>query len=152
VQEAQKTWVWSLGQEDSPWVGNGNPLQYSCLGNPMDRGASWSIVHGVTKSWIQLSVHAHIRYVFSIPIFMECWAGYSGSESRSVMSDSFFCLLGFSVFGILQARILEWVAYPFSSGSSQPRDWTQDSHIAGGFFTNWATHNSIKKKIKFLPL
>ena len=35
-----------------PGEGNGNPLQYSCLGNPMDRGAWWAfIVHGVTKSW-----------------------------------------------------------------------------------------------------
>ena len=41
--------------------------------------------------------------------------------------------------GILQARILEWVAYPFSRGSSQPRDWTQVSCIAGGFFTSWVT-------------
>ena len=31
--------------------GNGNPLQYSCLGNPKDRGDWWTIVHGVTKSW-----------------------------------------------------------------------------------------------------
>ena len=41
--------------------------------------------------------------------------------------------------GILQARILEWVAMPSSRGSSQSRDWTQVSHIAGGFFTVWAT-------------
>ena len=34
----------------SPGEGNGNPLQYSCLGNPMDRGAKWATVHGVTKS------------------------------------------------------------------------------------------------------
>ena len=34
----------------SPREGNGNPLQYSCLGNPMDRGARWTPVHGVTKS------------------------------------------------------------------------------------------------------
>ena len=40
--------------------------------------------------------------------------------------------------GVLQARILEWVAFCFSRGSSQPRDWTQVSWIAGGFFTNWA--------------
>ena len=38
--------------------------------------------------------------------------------------------------GILQARILEWVAFPFSRGSSQPRDQTQASRIAGGFFTS----------------
>ena len=35
-------------------------------------------------------------------------------------------------------RILKWVAYPFSRGSSQPRNWTRVSCIAGGFFTNWA--------------
>ena len=38
-----------------PREGNGNPLQYSCLENPMDTGAWWAIVHGVTKSWTWLS-------------------------------------------------------------------------------------------------
>ena len=37
------------GLERSLGVGNGNPLQYSCLGNPMDRGAWWTTVHGVAK-------------------------------------------------------------------------------------------------------
>ena len=46
----QETWVQSLGQEDSPREGNGNPLQFSCLGNPMDRGAWRATVHGVAKS------------------------------------------------------------------------------------------------------
>ena len=41
--------------------------------------------------------------------------------------------------GILQARILKWVAFSFSRGYSQPRDWTQVSCIAGGIFTSWAT-------------
>ena len=40
---------------------------------------------------------------------------------------------------ILHTRILEWVAVPFSSGSSQSRDWTQVSRIASGFFTVWGT-------------
>jgi len=44
--------------------------------------------------------------------------------------------MDYTVHGILQARILEWVAVPFSRGSSQPRDQTQVSHIAGGFFTS----------------
>ena len=39
----------------SPGEGYGNPLQYSCLENPMDRGAWWAIVHGVPKSQAQLS-------------------------------------------------------------------------------------------------
>ena len=38
-----------------PGGGNGNPLQYSCLENPIDRGAWWTRVHGVVKSWTQLS-------------------------------------------------------------------------------------------------
>ena len=46
------------------------------------------------------------------------------------------------VHGILQARILEWVAFPFSRGSFQTRDWTQVSHIASGFFTSWATREA----------
>ena len=44
-----------------------------------------------------------------------------------------------TVHGILQDRILDWVAFPFSRGSSQPKDQTQVSHIAGRFFTSWAT-------------
>ena len=47
--------------------------------------------------------------------------------------------MDYTVHGILQARILECVAIPFSKGSSQPRDQTQVSLIAGRFFTSWAT-------------
>ena len=43
--------------------------------------------------------------------------------------------MDYTVHGILQARILEWVAFPFSRGSSQPRDQTQVSCVAGRFFT-----------------
>ena len=45
----------------------------------------------------------------------------------------------YTVHGILQARMLEWVAIPFSRGSSEPRDQTQVSHIAGEFLTVWVT-------------
>ena len=44
--------------------------------------------------------------------------------------------MDYTVYGILQARILEWLAFPFSKGSSQPRDRTQ-VHVAGRFFTSW---------------
>ena len=50
--------------------------------------------------------------------------------------------MDYTVHGILQARILEWVAFPFSRGSSQPRDWTQVSHIDSEFFTSWATREA----------
>ena len=49
------------------------------------------------------------------------------------------CPPGSSVHGILQARILEWVAMPFSRGSSQPRDWIHVSCITGEFLTFWVT-------------
>ena len=58
-------------------------------------------------------------------------------------------LPGSSVHGILQARRLEWVAIPFPRGSSQPRDWTQVSHIAGRFFTIWATMEAPSKTLSF---
>ena len=63
------------------------------------------------------------------------------SESQSVVSDS-LQPHGLYVYGSLQARILEWVAFPFSRGSSQPMGRTQVSHIAGRFFTSWATREA----------
>ena len=47
----QETWVQSLGQEEDPGEGNGNPLQYPCLENPMDRGAWQDTLHNFAKSW-----------------------------------------------------------------------------------------------------
>ena len=47
----QETLVRSLGQEDPHGEGNGNPLWYSCLANPVDRGAWRAIVHGAAKEW-----------------------------------------------------------------------------------------------------
>ena len=61
------------------------------------------------------------------------------SESESCSGDP----MDYTVHGILQARILEWVAFPFSRGSSQPRDQTQVSCIAGRFFTSWATREAF---------
>ena len=47
------------GLERSPGIGNGNPLQYVCLDNAMDRGAWQATVHGVAKSWKRLSDQVH---------------------------------------------------------------------------------------------
>ena len=59
-------------------------------------------------------------------------------ESLSCICDS----MDYTVHELHQARILECVAFPFSMGSSQPRDQTQVSRIAGGFFTSWATREA----------
>ena len=65
--------------------------------------------------------------------------------------------MDYTVHEILQARVVEWVAFPFSRGSSQPRDWTQVSHTAGRFFTSWATREGLYfgkngKKFQSQPL
>ena len=62
------------------------------------------------------------------------------SESCTVVPNS---ATPWTVHRILQARILEWVAFPFSRVASQPRDWTQVSHITGGFFTSWAIREAL---------
>ena len=67
----------------------------------------------------------------------------SESENCSVESDSLWPNGLYTLHEILQARILEWVAFPFSRGSSQPRYWTQVSLIAGRFFTSWATREAL---------
>ena len=70
-------------------------------------------------------------------------ASQGGSEvpqSCLTLCDQMDCSLpGSSVHGVIQARIMEWVAISFSRGSSWPRDWTQVSCIVGRHFTIWAT-------------
>ena len=56
--------------------------------------------------------------------------------------------MDYTVHAIFQARILEWVAFLFSRGSSQPRDRTQVSHTAGGFFSSWGTRMGILEQIE----
>ena len=58
MQETQEPWVRSLGLGRSPGEGNGNQLQYSRLGNPMDRGYWWATVHGVAKE-SDMTAHTH---------------------------------------------------------------------------------------------
>ena len=82
------------------------------------------------------------------------------SESEVKITQSCLTLCDprdYTVHGILQARILEWVAFPFSRGSSQPRDQSQVSRIAGGFFTSWAAREahgswSYWKSLTSMPL
>ena len=93
------------------------------------------------RLWLILALSAwQITEIFSI-----WWWWFS----HQIVSDSWNamdCSLPDSfVHGILQARILEWVAISFSRGSSQPRDRSQVSCIAGRFFTNWATREALSQ-------
>ena len=65
------------------------------------------------------------------------------TQSCSTLCNPMDCSLpGFSVHGILQARILEWITISFSRGSSQARDQTRVSHIGGRHFNLWATREA----------
>ena len=73
------------------------------------------------------------------------------AQSCLTLCDPMDCI----VHGILQARILEWVSFPFSRGSSQPRDRTYVSRIAGGLVTSWATREAqyeVKRTLKNIGL
>ena len=61
--------------ERSPGGGNSNPLQYSCLENPMDRGAWWAVVHGVTKGqpWPSDWAHVHAWKVGRVTFYLSNW-------------------------------------------------------------------------------
>ena len=72
-----------------------------------------------------------------------CWLKVLVTQSCPTLCHPMDCSPPVSfVHGILQARILEWVAIPFSRGSSWPKDRTQVSCIAGRFFTVWATREA----------
>ena len=80
------------------------------------------------------------KYMFVLySYFLRLYCAYSLNHARLFATPwTWACQAPLSM-GNLQAGILEWVALPSSRGSSQPRDRTQISHIAGGFFTDWAT-------------
>ena len=90
-------------------------------------------------SFIRLSLVAHISLNKSLSHVQLFWDPMNCSPPGS------------SVQGIVQARILEWVAIPFLAESSQPRDWTWVSHISGRSFTVWTTreahHSSLQHRL-----
>ena len=84
-----ETRVRSLGQENPLGEGNGNPLQYSCLGNPMDRGTWWATVHGVTKSLTQLSDFTFTYCINSLIVTLSWKGSKRQSKNRSSYSRLF---------------------------------------------------------------
>ena len=85
-----------------------------------------------------LSMHNWAHYVFKYEWVSEV------TQSCPTLCDPMDCSLpGFSIHGILQARILGWVTISFSRGSSRPRDRTWVSHIGGRRFNLWATREAL---------
>ena len=120
----------------SPGEGNGNPLQYSCLENPMDRGAWQAAVHGVTRVGHDLVTKP------PPPCILMTVLGYS------VVSYSATCqvcsLPGSSVHGIFQAIIQEQGAIFYSRESSQPRNRTCISSVS--CICRWVLYHSVMWK------
>ena len=91
--------IFKLGR--SSGGGNGNPLQYSCLGNPMDRGAWWATVSGVAQSLTWLSTHYRLEFQI---IFYKVW---------SIGQDLIFCLWIFSYSNTVENFFLHLIAFFF---------------------------------------
>ena len=104
----------------------------STLCDPMDYSPSGPLFMGISRQ----------EYWSGLPCSPSEDLPNSGIEPRSstLRSDS----LPSEPTG--KPRILEWVTYPFSRGTSQPRNWTGVSCIAGGFFTSWATQEAASHK------
>ena len=130
--------------------GNDDPLQYSCLENPMGRGTWQAMVHRVAESRTRLkrlSTHSRgsdCQLRVSEPGVLKKKEPEASTEAGPrfeaahlvkvtvAQSSQTLCdPVDSIVHGILQARILEWAAVPFSGGSSQPKDGTHVSYIAG---------------------
>ena len=135
-------WMASLKQWTWVWVGSG-----------MDREAWRAAVHGVAKSWDWVTELNWTDIEKTIYFLQQI--NYTGKKQRwgiYRLEQNIYppitmygpwkwksCLtlcdpMDYTVHRILQARIPEWVAFPFCRGSSQPRDWTQVFRTAGGFF------------------
>ena len=103
-------------------------------------------------------VHKNILLFMSIIIYQDIgismYLCFCVKESESEVAQLcltlcdplYYSLPGFSVHGVFQARVLEWVAIAFSRGSSQPRDQTRVSCIVGRRFTLWATREAKLKQ------
>ena len=88
------------------------------------------------------SSHHHYAWLCNFLVSM----GWEVKWVRVAQSCPTLCNpMEYTVHGIRQARILEWVAFPFSRGSSQPRNRTGVSCIASGFFTNWTIREAFSK-------
>ena len=128
----------------------------SCLTlcDPMDCSPSGSSVHGILQARILEGIAISFSRVSSRPRdqtqisriagrFVTIWATRGSPKVKVTQLCLTLCdPMDYTVCFILHARILEWVAFPFSRRSSQPMDGTQVSHIAGRFFTIWATREA----------
>ena len=124
-------------------------LELSCfLHDPADVGNLISGSSAFSKTSLNIwNFTVHVLLKPGLENFKHCFTSV-WKWSRSVMSNSLrpmdYSLLGSSLHGIFQARVLEWIAIPFSRGSPRPRNQTWVSHIAGRCFTVCATREACE--------
>ena len=130
-----------------------NPIFISCR-FVLRSGIAWSCgrpIFNFSKN-LHIVFHSHQQCVttFHHILTSACWFLFSWGWPfwHMKVKVTQLCLtlcdpMDYTVHGILQASILEWVAYPFYSRSSRPRNWTGVSCIAGGFFTNWTIREAL---------
>ena len=126
-------------------------LEFSCFfHDPADAGNLISGSSAFPKTSLNIwNFTVHVLLKPGLENFKHCFTSV-WKWSRSVMSNSLrpmdYSLLGSSLHGIFQARVLEWIAISFSRASSRPRNRTPVSHIAGRRFTIWATREAFVKR------
>ena len=139
---------WSVLPFPSPMRESEREVTQSCptLSDPVDCSLPGSSVHGIFQArvleWVAIALplptHAYFLSFFQMLKWSESHFIVSMGPHGLYICDS----TDYTARGILQARILEWVDIPFSRESSQPRDQTQVSHIAGRLFTSWDTREA----------
>ena len=134
------------GSGRSPGIGNGNPFQYSCLENSMDRVRWWSTVHGATKSLTWLSNWAHRQFFFirkerkKVKLLNRVWL----FATPWTVAYQASLPMGFSRQGY-------WTGLPFLSPGDLPDPGLKprSPNIAGRCFTLWATSKALVGSIYF---
>ena len=131
--------------EPTGWISSNTPTPRAEPGGTAPRG------HGSQRS-------LNLVFGWAVPMLVDPVApsgtsrGFESEKWKSLRHVQLCDPRDYTVHGILQAWILEWVAFPFSRGSSQPRDQSQVSCIAGRFFIDWAIlyHEASKSAEPFL--
>ena len=149
-------WTWTWADSGRQW-GTGRPglpqfVRSQRVGHDLvskqqkQMGRDWVALKILLALWLfdlwiylgneSYSYVAPLSEIRKVPI---CFSFLINSEVKAAQSCPTLCdPMDYTVHGILQAKLLEWVAVPFSRRSSKPRDWTQVFHIGGGFLTSWA--------------
>ena len=131
--------LWHFQSIQTSWFAE-SPSIWICLIVCCRFDFSWTFWSGNPKLMLSpCQSHDASKHMRSVPPVLVALVKVKVDQSCPTLCSP----MDYTVHGILQARILKWGAFPFSRGSSQPRNRTGVSCIAGGFFTSWATREAL---------